>query len=55
MTDIDTDQICHAMLIDARVIGCATAGQLGDHLEWLEEIQDNVARAIEKARRKEAA
>ena len=50
MTEVDVDQIAYALLQDARLIGCATREQLSSHLPWLVEAQDNIARAIEKAR-----
>ncbi|MDT0507504.1 hypothetical protein [Novosphingobium sp. MMS21-SN21R] len=50
MSETDVDQIAYGLLSDARIIGCASASQLASHLEWLVEVQDNVARAIEKAR-----
>jgi hypothetical protein len=50
VTDIDVDQIAHGLLTDARIIGCASPAQLAAHLDWLTEAQDNIARAIEKAR-----
>ena len=49
MTEVDVDLIAHGLLQDAKLIGCATPEQLGHHLTWLEEAQDEIARAVEKA------
>lgn len=55
MSETDVDQIAHGLLTDARIIGCASPRQLAEHLEWLIEVQDNIARAIEKARAAQVA
>ena len=51
MTDLDLDFITYALLQDARLIGCASAEQLAANVEWLVEAQDNIVRALAKARR----
>ena len=51
MTQIDVEQIAHGTLEDARLLGCASPDQLAHCLDWLVEAQDEIARAIEKARR----
>jgi len=50
MSEVDVDLIVHGTLQDAKLIGCASTEQLARHLAWLVEIQDEIARAIEKAR-----
>lgn len=51
MSDIDVEHIAHGTLTDARLLGVASPDQLAPCLEWLIEAQDELARAIEKARR----
>ena len=52
MTQRDLDEtIHHGLGQDARMIGCAPGDLLAQHLTALVEIQDDIARAIEKARR----
>lgn len=51
MTQRDLDEtILHGIGQDARMIGCAPADLLAPHLANLIDIQDDIARAIEKAR-----
>lgn len=57
MTEFDADQIVYGLLESAKLIGPMPAHLFNaSHLEWLIEAQDEIARAIEKARNlKEAA
>lgn len=56
MTDTDLcEAIFHGLSRDARLLGCARAEQLEPYISELEAIADEIARALEKARRKEAA
>jgi hypothetical protein len=50
MSGNGVDKIAFGLLEDAKLIGCAAPDQLASHLDWLVEAQDNIARAIEKAR-----
>ena len=50
VTQIDVEQVVHGTLADAKLLGCARPEQLASCLEWLIEAQDELARAIEKAR-----
>ena len=50
MTDLDAEMVAYAVLQDARMLGNATPQQLSAALAWLVETQDQIARAIEKAR-----
>lgn len=55
MTDIDAETIMHGLLADARIIGCIPAHLITpEMLAWAIEAQDEIARLIEKARRKAA-
>lgn len=55
MTDLDVDMLIVAMDRDAGIIGCARPEQLQSWEHELVRIQDEIARAIEKARRAEKA
>lgn len=50
MSDLDLEAILFRVLCDAKLLGCAPASQLTEHADWLAEVQDNIARAYEKAR-----
>ena len=50
VTQIDVEQVAHGALDDCRMLGCARPEQLASCLEWLIEAQDELARAIQKAR-----
>jgi hypothetical protein len=52
MSDTDICELLfHGMTRDASLIGCARGDQLAAYLSDLEAIQDEIARAVEKARR----
>ena len=51
MTEIDVDMIAHEALTAARTLGCASPDQLARHEGWLIEMQDEIARALEKSRK----
>lgn len=50
MTDLDAEALGFAVLQDCKTLGNATPQQLASSLDWLDEAQDHLARAIEKAR-----
>lgn len=55
MTDIDVDMLIVEMARDASIIGCASPEQLKAWEEELVRIQDEIARALQKARERKAA
>lgn len=55
MTALDIEMIVVSMARDAKLIGCAERHQLTPHLKDLIEAQDEIARAIEKAKRMQVA
>lgn len=55
MTQLDIEMLIMGVLRDAKVLGCADRNQLIRYAAELEEIQDEIARATEKARRMQVA
>ena len=50
MTQIDVELIAKGLLDDVKLLACARPDQLASLSEWLEEAQDELTRAVEKAR-----
>ena len=51
MTQRDLEEVLfHGLTNDAQIIGCAPADMLAPHLPALLAVQDEIARAVEKAR-----
>jgi len=55
MSDLDFEATVVSLLRDAELVGCAQAPRLRPHLHLLELAQDELARAIERARARIAA
>ncbi|MCC6508892.1 MAG: hypothetical protein IT423_07280 [Pirellulaceae bacterium] len=55
MSYTDVDQLIVAMHRDAGIVGCARADQLASWEQELVRIQDEVARALQKIRERQAA
>lgn len=55
MSDIDLDMLIVTMARDAEMIGCARHSQIRNWEPELVRIQDEIARAIQKIRERQAA
>jgi hypothetical protein len=55
VSNLDFEMLVIGLLRDAELLGCADRRQLKPHLLLIEAAQDEIARAVEKARERIAA